>query len=138
MTDLLNIHATLEGYSRIDFDRRPVRKAMAKLGREVQKGARRRVARRAISGAGQYPGRQTGLLWRSIKYKVSKPGFLVRIAPQKIEGMYAFYPAFLFYGSRKRALSPRKNYMEDELTARRAETQRVLQATLKTALVPRK
>lgn len=136
---MLEINATLSGFSRIDFDGKKIRKTMRLLGREVQKEARRLVARRAISGAGEYPGRQTGALWRAIKYRVSKPGFLVRIQPDKTEEMGGdFYPAFLNYGSNKRNLAKRKNFMTASLESRRDMARRAIKRALRDALVPRK
>lgn len=136
---MLEINATLLGHSRIDFDGKQIRKTMRLLGREVQKEARRLVARRAISGAGDYPGRQTGAMWRAIKYRVSKPGFLVRIQPDKTEEMGKdFYPAFLSYGSKKRNLAKRRNFMTDALESRRDMARSAIKRALKDALVPRK
>lgn len=136
---MLELNATLEGFSRIDFDGKKIRKTMRLLGRDVQKEARRLVARRAISGAGDYPGRQTGTLWRAIKYRVSRPGFLVRIQPDKTPEMGAdFYPAYLNYGSKKRNLAKRKNFMTDALESRRDMARSAIKRALKDALVPRK
>lgn len=136
---MLEVNATLHGFSRIDFDGKQIRKTMRLLGRDVQKEARRLVARRAISGGGEYPGRQTGALWRAIKYKVSRPGFLVRIQPYRTDEMDKdYYPAYLLYGSRKRALAPRGNYMVDALEARRPMARAAIKRALKDALVPRK
>lgn len=96
---MLEVNETITGHSRIDFDKAKIRRAMRKIGAEVRKDARRRVARRAISGEGEYPGRETGALMRSIKAKVFPSGFLVRIAPYKTAEMGAhFYPAYLDYG----------------------------------------
>lgn len=135
---MFEVNVKLGGFSRIDFDKKKIRKTMRTLGRDVQKEARRLVARRAISGAGEYPGRQTGRLWRAIKYKVSKPGFLVKIMPAKTADMKDYYPAFLLYGSKKRDLAPRKNYMTDALENRRSVARGALRNALKDSLVPRK
>lgn len=135
---MLEINVKLDGFSRIDFDKKKIRKTMRTLGRDVQKEARRLVARRAISGAGEYPGRQTGRLWRAIKYRVSKPGFLVKIMPGKTADMKDFYPAFLLYGSKKRDLAPRKNYMTDALDNRRSVARGALRNALMDSLKPRK
>lgn len=135
---MLEINVKLAGFSRIDFDKKKIRKTMRTLGRDVQKEARRLVARRAISGAGEYPGRQTGRLWRAIKYRVSKPGFLVKIMPGKTADMKDFYPAFLLYGSKKRDLAPRKNYMTDALDNRRSVARGALRNALMDSLKPRK
>lgn len=136
---MLEVNATLQGFSRIDFNRSKVRKSMRLLGRDVQKQARRLVARRAISGAGEYPGRHTGALWRAIKYRVSKPGFMVVVRPDKTAEMGKFfYPAVLQYGSKKRNIEKRKNYMEAALDSRRDYVRNTLRNTLQDALVPRK
>lgn len=135
---MLELNVKFEGFSKIDFDKKKIRKTMRTLGRDVQKEARRLVARRAISGAGEYPGRQTGRLWRAIKYRVSKPGFLVKIMPGKTADMKDFYPAFLLYGSKKRDLAPRKNYMTDALDNRRSVARGALRNALMDSLKPRK
>ncbi len=135
---MFEVNVKFEGFSRIDFDKKKIRKTMRVLGRDVQKTARRLVARRAISGAGEYPGRQTGRMWRAIKYKVSKPGFLVKVMPEKTSDMQDYYPAFLLYGSKKRDLAPRKNYMTDALESRRDVVRSALRNALQDSLVPRK
>ena len=68
------VHIDVRGAERIDFDRAPVRRSMRAAGREVRAEARRLVARDAISKAGEYPGRKTGTLARSIKESVSRSG----------------------------------------------------------------
>lgn len=133
------VNAKLEGFGRIDFDRSKIRKALRKEGREVRKIARRLVARRAISGAGQYPGRQSGALMRSIKEHVSRPGFMVVIRPTKTAEMGKdFYPAFLQYGIRRHRIAPRGNYMTDALEARKNNARAALKAALQDALIPRR
>lgn len=148
----LIVHETITGHSRIDFDKKLVRKAMRKFGADIRKDARRRVARRAVSGSGDYPGRATGELWRSIKVRVSKPGFLVRISPEKTAAMKEFYPAFLHYGVTGRPrrkdhkeqpkdgkwrVAPRGNYMTDSLQARSDTIRAGLRSMLMDALKPR-
>lgn len=153
---MLEVNVKLDGFSRIDFDKRKIRKTMQVLGRDVQKEARWLVSRRLISGAGEFPGRDTGALWRAIKYKVSKPGFLVRIQPDKTAEMGPdFYPAFLQYGVRKNRiaklakqhkrqpdgpyrLEPRGNYMIRALDSRRDMVRSMLRNTLQNSLIPRK
>lgn len=134
----LETNVTIDGFSRIDFDGRQVRKGMRKIGRDHQKEARRLVARRAISGAGEYPGRMTGRLWRAIKYKVSRSGFMTVVRPEKTAEMEFFYPAVLHYGSRKRNLEARKNFMTAALDNRRNATRSTLRGVLQDALIPRK
>lgn len=135
---MIETHVTIDGHSRIDFDRKRMRKAMRKVGADVRKQARRLVARRAISEAGQNPGRDTGVLWRSIKATVSKSGFMVKIRPEKTTEMGAdFYPAYLHYGVRGR-IDPRANYMETALEQRRAAAQSAIRSALFDSLIPRK
>ncbi|MCA7946433.1 hypothetical protein [Burkholderia vietnamiensis] len=118
-----------EGFDRlIDFDKREVRKGMRKAGRIVERRAKALVALGGRSAPGRYPARQTGRLQRSIKTKVSRSGFMVKVMPQKIAGMRDFYPAFLYYGARRKPgvrrdrrsrgtsnwrIEPRGNYMVD-------------------------
>lgn len=150
---MLEVNQTITGHSRIDFDKVKIRRAMRKIGAEVRKEARRLVARRAISVPGQYPGRGTGALMRSIKARVSKPGFLVRIAPDKTSDMGKdFYPAFLWFGVTGNArrkdhraqpkngawrIAPRENYMIDALESRRESVRSTLRDALMDSLKPR-
>lgn len=151
----IEVNVRLAGHERIDFDRKSVRKALRIEGSAVRKEARRLVSRRAVSGGGENPGRETGALWRSIKSKVSRSGFLVKIAPQKTPEMGEdFYPAYLFYGVRRGAqrgrsharradngsgwrIEPRNNFMIQALDRRRSGARVALEAALKDALVPR-
>lgn len=149
---MLSESVTIAGHSRIDFDKVQVRRAMRKIGAKVRKDARRLVSRRAVSEADEYPGKRTGELARSIKSKVSRPGFLVAVRPDKTTRMDAFYPAFLGYGVTGAArrkdhraqvkngrwrIAPRKNYMIDALDDNRAWIQTVLKEALQGALKPR-
>ena len=85
-----------------DFDTRVLKKNFRTVGAEVRKIARRLVSRRAVSKAGEFPGMNTGTLRKSIKSKVSRSGFSVGISSYKIEGMDVYYPAFVYYGHRRR------------------------------------
>ena len=63
------------GFKAIDYDPKPLKVALRKAGNEVRKLARKKISRRAVSEAGQFPGRQTG-------------------------NMPVYYPAFVVYGHR--------------------------------------
>lgn len=99
---------TLGGYLHIEgwdsfeqsvFDRRRVRAGFRKAGRIV--AAEAEMAIRLARGAEGYPINRTGALVKSIKAKVSRAGFLVKIAPMRTEEMGAhYYPAYLHYGVR--------------------------------------
>lgn len=123
------------GFKVVKLEKREVRRALVKSGQLVRKSARRLVSRRAVSGAGQFPGKRTGTLARSIRYKVSKPGLLVRVLPFKIAGMKEFYPAFLHYGVRGR-IAPRKNYMTEALEDQRGRIESIIADALEGALTP--
>ncbi len=135
----------------IIFEKKIVRKAMGIVGREVQKEARGLVAHGGGSHPGEYPGTVSGFLSRSIAYKVSKPGFLVVVRPQRPSafGGKEFYPYFLHYGvhtaSRKKShkkhaadtafrVAPRRNYMSDALENKSARVRAVITAAVKDAL----
>jgi hypothetical protein len=109
--------ASLEGYlhfegfdsfTRDAFDKRKIRAGMRKAGKLVTQRAQMNLA----LGKGQegYPVNRTGTTLESINFKVSRAGFLVRIAPRKTAAMKDFYPAYLHYGvrlgSRIKALPP--------------------------------
>lgn len=135
---MLEIHETIAGHERIDFNKSKIRRAMRGFGQDVRKEARRRLARRAISAPGQDPGRDTGNLQRSIIYKVSKPGFLVRIYPGSAELRRKnahWYAAYLYHGTDN--LAPRANYMAEALEARRAQIRAGLRGALLDSLKPR-
>lgn len=148
------INTTIDGFSRVDFDKKPVKKAMRSIGQKVQTDARRLVARKAISGAGEYPGKATGTLQKSTKFKLSKPGFLVTIAPRPGAGTVKageFYPGILYYGVRRGAvrrkdkkkqtgdgawrIAPRGNHVVDAAENRRAWAQSVIAEALQSALI---
>lgn len=133
----IEVHATLVGHSKIDFDKRLIRKALRKEGGSVRTAARRMVARRAVSAPGGMPGRESGALWRSIKVKVSSGGFWARISPFKTNEMSMFYPAVLHYGSIKRGIEARGNYMTEALEQRRPAAQAAIRTALQGALKPR-
>lgn len=90
-----------DAYGKLDFDKKEIRKGMRKVGALIRVQARALVAKKGVSKGGEYPGRETSLLYRSIRAKVSRSGFLVKIAPQKIAGMKDFYPAYLHYGVKR-------------------------------------
>ncbi|CNK49255.1 Uncharacterised protein [Yersinia intermedia] len=166
-TSGLYLHVDFDKPKELEFNQKMVRNAFAKVGRGVQDDARRLVARRAISKAGEAPGTRTGGLSRSIGYKVptpsdGRPGFMVRIAPNQKGGRRAtrlpsgddddFYPAFLFYGVKRKAkrgrshrkgasggsgwkIAPRKNFMTEALSNRRSWAEKVLFNALKKSVV---
>jgi len=138
-TDLggVRVDVGLQFHKIIDYDRKAMRRALSRGAADVRKEARRLLSRRAISAPGEMPGMVTGDLRRAIGIvsRGTKGGW-VKIAPRSIEGS-KFYPAFLFYGSRKRNIAPRGNYMAEALQRRRESVRSMIQSALRDSLVPR-
>lgn len=152
-----------ESFTRDAFDKRKIRAGMRKAGRLVTQRAQMNLA----LGKGQegYPNNRTGATLDSIKAKVSRSGFLVKIAPSKTPAMTAFYPAYLHYGVRqgsrvrgfgpgrgRRArgaradliaarqaggwrIAPRDNYMTDALQDSKPEVQAILSQAFAASLL---
>ena len=152
-----------ESYGALDFDKAEVRKAMRRAGGEVQRAARALVKTAGVSKPGDNPGKQTGALGRGIRYRVSRSGFMVKVAPNKSAGMAEFYPAYLHYGVKAGArvrgrpglkrrargaradlverrksggwrIEPRNNYMADALADRSGRVKSLLSQALAAAL----
>ncbi|MBC7209313.1 MAG: hypothetical protein H5U33_02210, partial [Pseudomonas sp.] len=111
---------------------------MRKVGQLIAGRAQMNLA----LGGGQdgYPVNRSGATTDSIGYKVSRSGFLVRVAPSKTASMRAFYPAYLHYGVRRKSgggwrIKPRDNYMTDALVDSRDEVRRILQQAFSAALL---
>lgn len=138
MSNGFEISAGLEFHRTIDYDRRGMRRALNRGAAEVRKEARRLVARRAVSAAGEFPGVDSGTLRRGIGIvrRGSKGGW-VKIGVRKTEGMADFYPAFLFYGSPKTGLAKRDNYITAALATKRETVRSNIRGALKDCLVPR-
>ena len=140
------ISVGLEFHKTIDYDRKAMRAALAVGAKDVIKEARRIVSSRAISAPGGNPGEISGALKRSIGVvtKGSKGGW-TKVGPRRTKELerkasktnWAFYPAFLFYGSAKTGLAKRNNFMIDALQNKRDAVKSVIQAALKESLVPR-
>ena len=131
----------VEGFDKFDqeaFNKRKIRAGMRKVGQLITGRAQMSLA----LGGGQdgYPVNRSGATTDSIGYKVSRSGFLVRVAPSKTASMRAFYPAYLHYGVRRKSgggwrIKPRDNYMTDALVDSRDEVRRILQQAFAAALL---
>lgn len=137
MSGGIQVSATLAGHSRIDFDKKAIKKVLRSEGGQIRKAARRLVARRAVSAPGEMPGRDTGVYMRSVKVKVSSGGFWARISPFKTNEMEVFYPAFLYHGVTRRNIEKRGNPMIVALDSRRGAAQAAITSALKSSLKPR-
>jgi len=91
----------IEGFEKFEreaFDKKKIKAAMRKAGKLVRQRAQLNVA--LSRGQDSYPVNRTGALLDSINFKVSRSGFLVKIAPYKTGAMSEYYPAYLHYGVR--------------------------------------
>jgi len=98
----LDSYLHIEGFDNFEreaFDKRKIRGGMRKVGLLVTQKAQMNLA--LSKGQDGYPVNRTGATVESISFKVSRAGFLVRIAPSKTSAMEEFYPAFLHYGVKK-------------------------------------
>lgn len=122
---LLNLEITFpNGFKYPDFDIKTLKKGLRKNGSLVAKEAKRLVSKKGVSEPGEYPGRQSGALRRSIKAKVSRPGYTVTVKPYKIPAMGEhFYPAYVYYGHRK----PKVRTAKDDRDHRKTVGEKVAQ-----------
>ncbi len=159
----LAAHMHVEGFDQFQkdsFDKRKVRAAFRKVGRLVASRAQLNLS--LAGGAGNYPRKISGVLRDSIRMRVSRSGFMVKVMPDKIAGMDEYYPAFLHYGvkqggrvkgtggqRRKKGeraalvnarkaggwrIAPRDNYIADALEDESARVRSVLSAGFAAAL----
>lgn len=134
----IRLDVGLAGHKTIDYDRRALRRALVAGAGRVRKAARRLVARQAVSAPGQFPGRASGALQQTIGVvsRGSKGGW-VRIGPKTFKDGQFFYPAVLYYGSAKRHIAKRANYMSAALQTEAPAIRAQVRAALRDCLVPR-
>lgn len=130
MTD---IKIEYEGFDRILFRKAELKRAIRQGGAVVRAEARRLIAKRAISGPGEFPGRDTGAMMRSIKVKIGSGGGYAKIGPYKTSEMQDFYPAYLAVGT-SRGLKPRKNFMTAALDNKGAAIRARIAQSLRNSL----
>lgn len=115
----------VEGFDKFEreaFDKRAIRAGMRKAGKLITQKAQMNVA--LSRGQDGYPHKRTAELLNSIGFKVSRSGFMVKVAPSKTSAMTAYYPAFLHYGvkqgSKVKALAPGRGNGKSNRRARGA------------------
>ncbi len=133
----LRLFVGLDFHQAIDFDRKHLRRALVNGARAVRKEARTLVARRIVSQPGEFPGQQSGALRRAIGVigRGSKGGW-IKVGVRAIPGSF-YYPAVLFYGSPKRHIAARGNFMTAALAHKSEEIRDQVRSALRHALVPR-
>ena len=133
----LRLFVGLDFHQAIDFDGKHLRRALVNGARAVRKEARTLVARRIVSQPGEFPGQQSGALRRAIGVigRGSKGGW-IKVGVRAIPGSF-YYPAVLFYGSPKRHIAARGNFMTAALAHKSEEIRDQVRSALRHALVPR-
>jgi len=154
----LDIHVTIDGFKEIDFDSKVVRKAIRHSAGKVRAYARRLIARRAISAAGEFPGKDTGTMQKAIVVRMARPrggrgGLWATVQPIKTADMKNFYPAILVAGVKggprdkshrtkpgngSWRIAPRENFMIEALAKNEVYIREQLQDSLYNSLVARK
>lgn len=85
-----------DSFHRDAFNKKKLRPAFRKAGRLVEVRAQLNLS--LAGGSVNYPRIRKGVLRSSIETKVSRSGFMVKVMPQRVAGMKAYYPAYLHYG----------------------------------------
>lgn len=140
------IHVGLTGHSKIDFDRRQIRRTIRIGARMVQRDGRKLVSRRAGSGrtyrvwgdmlhrasaAAAPPVKLSGQLQRSLDTRVVGQGFAATVGPNLSR---AFYARFLAGGTQDMEKRP---FMDQALERNRQPIASMLESALLDSLVPR-
>lgn len=111
----------IDSLSLWDFDLDVLRDRLKTESREYRRDARRLVARRVISGPGEYPGRRKGRLQQTIITKQLRSGLGFYITHKMRRDEFR-YPFVLAYGSTKRNIAARKDHIVETFKARRDGT----------------
>lgn len=139
-----DINVRITGFSRIDYNKAQVKKALMVEGRAVGKIAKGLVGRKGVSSNGGDPGRVTGLLRRAIQAKALPGGFAVAVEPQrkvlqsKRSDRDAAYPWILAAGVAGTKLGRRRDYIQIGLGKRSVAATTNLLVALESAMVARK
>lgn len=140
------VHVGLTGHSKIDFDRRQIRRVIRIGARMVQRDGRKLASRREGAGrtyrvwgdmlhrasaAGAPPTKVTGQFQRSLDTRVVGQGFAATIGPNLSR---AFYARFLAGGTQDMAKRP---VMDQALERNRQPIASMLESALLDSMVPR-
>lgn len=140
---MLEVNVKITGFKAIDYDKKKVRKALRVEGTQVRNIARVLVSRRGRSKPGENPGRQTGLLRRSIALRTLPGQLAVVIEPTRtvLEKQRSYedaaYPWILNAGVKGR-VGRRADYVQTALGRRTVAATEALYGALEASLVARK
>lgn len=109
-------------FSFFDFDSKKLKPFLREVGKGVRRGAKSRLSVVGRSQPGEAPGKQSGVMAKSVKYRVTKTGFSVFIRSEMRPEMKVFYPAFVFFGhaapghkgTKEKVAKPRQNVFQAE------------------------
>ena len=131
---MLDVNIQVKGINRLYFDKRELKAAIRLGGREVAKESRRLIANRAVSGAGDFPGFDSGAMSRSLKVKVGSGGMYAVVSPHKTAEMGDdYYPAYLIYGT-SRGLEKRKDFVVSAMESKRTMVRMLIRRSLVKAI----
>lgn len=125
-----NSRVTLTQFQLWDFDLTQLSDGLSREGKLIRRDARRLVARGAISKAGEYPGKDSGTLRRTISFKKFSNQLGVYITQKMKSGQYR-YPFALINGSPETGLEPRADYIADTFEERKVYVQQMLRNAMK-------
>lgn len=126
---MIDVNIQVKGFNRLYFEKRELKAALRLGGREVAKESRRLIASRAVSGAGDFPGLDTGVMRAAIKVTIGSGGMYAKVQQNKSRAMEDFYPAYLLYGT-KRGIEKRKPYIPAALDNKRALVRLLIRRSL--------
>jgi hypothetical protein len=138
---MMQLHVTIEGFNRLEYDKKGVRKALRQEAGGVRKIARSLLGDRGTSAPGEFPGLRTGLLRRSIRSHALRGEMAVvveasRSVLQKVRTPDdAGYPWMLLAGSKR--YPKRSDPVQEALERRREAATHALQGALQEALIAR-
>lgn len=123
----------IEQFQLWHFDLTVLSDGLSEQGKLIRRDARRLVASRAISKAGEYPGKDSGTLSKTISFKKFRSGLGVYITHRMKSGQYR-YPFALVNGSPDTGLEPRADYIEDTFESRKIYVQAMLRSSLRKSI----
>lgn len=123
----------IEQFQLWHFDLTVLSDGLSEQGKLIRRDARRLVARAAVSKAGEYPGKDSGTLAKTISFKKFRSGLGVYITHKMKSGQYR-YPFALVNGSAETGLEPRADYIADTFESRKVYVQAMLRSSLRKSI----
>ncbi len=124
------------GLDAMGFERKVVMRGLTDAARPVRLLAKKMLAKRRVSKAGEVPGRRTGTMWRHVKIhkSKSKDKFWTRVQIDTIKTAKTWYPAPLMYGSPALGILPRRDAVWDAGAQLDSATREIVARSLQRAI----